>query len=126
MPRESGAPRQPRPALLQRVARPAHLPVWHAAVPAEVQGPRHGGPGDGGELGVQAGGQAEGQAGPAAEHEVGSTEAQGAQNDEQEPALGETAVRGCGPRSLGLLEVRAGSRPQLSSFQNMSTVHGLR
>lgn len=39
-------------------------------------------------MGAQAGDQAEGQVGPAAEQDVGSGAAQGAQEDEQEPTLG--------------------------------------
>lgn len=92
----------------RHVVWPAHLPIWHAAISTEVQGPWHSGPGVGGQVGVQAGGRAEGQAGPAAQQDVGSREAQGAQDDEQEPALGETMVRVCRCGSLGLLEVRAG------------------
>lgn len=91
----------------RHVVRPAHLPIWHAAVSAEAQGPRHSGPGVGGGLGVQAGGQAEGHAGPEAQQDVGGREAQGAQDNEEEPALGDSAVMGCGQGSLGLLEAYA-------------------
>ena len=73
---------------LQHAVWPTHRPIWHSAIPTEVQGPWHGGSGVGGEVGAQAGDQAEGQVGPAAEQDIGSGEAQGAQDDEQEPTLG--------------------------------------
>lgn len=61
-------------------------------------------------MGVQAGGRAEGHAGPAAQQDVDSREARRAEDDEQEPTLGETAVMGCklGGLALELLEAAAG------------------
>lgn len=46
-------------------------------------------------MGVQAEGWAEGQAGPVAQQDIDSREAHRAEDDEQEPTLGETAVMGC-------------------------------
>lgn len=71
-----------------------HLPIWHAAVATEVQGPWHSGSGCQREVGVQAGSQAEGQAGPIAQEDVDSGECQGAQYEEQKATLKETAVMG--------------------------------
>lgn len=73
-----------------------------------MQGPWHGGPEVGREVGVQARVQAERQAGPAAQQDIDRREAQGAQDDKQEPALGETAVMGWGWGCLRLLEASAG------------------
>lgn len=69
-----------------------HLPVWHAAVAAEVQGSWHSGSGDSREVAVQAGCQAEGQAGPAAQEDVDSREGQGAQDEEQKATLKRTVA----------------------------------
>ena len=92
-----------------------------------MQRPWHGGPGVDREVGVQAGGRAEGQAGPAAQQDVDSREARRAEDDEQEPTLGETAVMGCelggtvagAPRSCRWGPQPHASKPQFSSSQNI-------
>lgn len=109
-------------------AQSTHLPIWHTAVSTEVQGPRHSGPGVDGEVGVQAEGQAEGQAGPAAQQDVEAREAQGAEDDEEEPTLGETVVMGWEWGALGSREASVGDgqgecTPWLRSFQRISRVH---
>lgn len=81
---------------LPSISWPTHLPIWHAAVATEVQGPWHSGSGCHREGAVLAGCQAEGQAGPAAQEDVDSGERQGTQYEEQKAALEETVVVGLG------------------------------